>query len=151
MGLFEQFDAIAERRIPWRKIPAELGVTGYVCRYEKHYIYWKLLDDGGVGIVTILHEHMHQIEMFGEHLPSEYQHTTFANEADERALLEVRDSSDYIEWSKAQRVVFPKLKPLMQTISLRLPQHLLKPIKATANACDVPHQSLIKIWLHEKV
>jgi toxin ParE1/3/4 len=61
-GLFGQFEAIAARRFPWRAIPAEFGVTGYVCRYEKHFIYWKVLDDGVVGIVTVLHERMHRIE-----------------------------------------------------------------------------------------
>lgn len=61
-GLFDRFEAIADRCFPWRTIPAELGVDGYVCRYEKHFIYWKLLDDNSVGIVTVLHERMHQIE-----------------------------------------------------------------------------------------
>jgi toxin ParE1/3/4 len=63
-GLFDRFTAIAERRFPWRPIPAEFGVDGYVCRYERHLIYWKLLDDGAIGIVTVLHERMHQIERF---------------------------------------------------------------------------------------
>ncbi len=63
-GLFDRFDAIAARRFPWRPIPAEFGVDGYICRYEKHLIYWKVLADGIVGIVTILHERMHQIERF---------------------------------------------------------------------------------------
>lgn len=58
-GLFERFEAIAERRFPWRAIPADLGVEGYVCRYEKHLVYWKVLGDGTVGIVTVLHERMH--------------------------------------------------------------------------------------------
>ncbi|MDR3510542.1 MAG: type II toxin-antitoxin system RelE/ParE family toxin [Caulobacteraceae bacterium] len=61
-GLFEQFEAIADRRFPWRPIPAQFGVDGYVCRYEKHFIYWKRLGDGGIGIVTVLHERMHQID-----------------------------------------------------------------------------------------
>jgi toxin ParE1/3/4 len=65
-GLFDRFDAIAARHFPWRPIPAEFGVDGYVCRYESHFIYWKLLDDGAIGIVTILHERMHQIERFRE-------------------------------------------------------------------------------------
>lgn len=64
--LFERFEAIAARRFPWRPIPAEFGVDGYVCRYEKHFIHWKLLSDGGVGIVTVLHERMHQMERFRE-------------------------------------------------------------------------------------
>jgi len=63
-GLFARFTAIAERRFPWRPVPAEFGVDGYVCRYERHLIYWKWLTDGDVGIVTILHDRMHQIDRF---------------------------------------------------------------------------------------
>ncbi len=63
-GLFERFAAIVERRIPWRPVPAEFGVDGYVCRYDRHLIYWKLLADGEVGIVTVLQERMHQIDRF---------------------------------------------------------------------------------------
>jgi toxin ParE1/3/4 len=63
-GLFARFEAIATRQFPWRAIPAEFEVSGFVCKYERHFIYWKLLDDGSVGIVTILHERMHQIERF---------------------------------------------------------------------------------------
>jgi toxin ParE1/3/4 len=63
-GLFGQFEAIASRNFPWRPIPAEFGVDGFVCRYEKHFIYWRLLPDGAVGIVTVLHGRMHQIERF---------------------------------------------------------------------------------------
>jgi toxin ParE1/3/4 len=63
-GLFERFTAIAERRFPWRAVPAEFGVDGYVRRYEHHLIYWKVLADGDIGIVTVLHERMHQIERF---------------------------------------------------------------------------------------
>jgi toxin ParE1/3/4 len=69
-GLFERFDAIAARRFPWRPIPAEFGVDGYVCRHERHFIYWKVLDDGAVGIVTVLHERMHQTERFREDDPA---------------------------------------------------------------------------------
>lgn len=61
-GLFAKFEAIAARAFPWRAIPAEFGVDGYFCRHQKHVIYWKLLADGKVGIVTVLHERMHQIE-----------------------------------------------------------------------------------------
>ena len=75
----------------------------------------------------------------------------FASEAEERAFWETHDSSDYVDCSKAQRVVLPNLKPTTHTISLRLPQHLLDAIKAAANARDVPYQSLIKIWLQERV
>lgn len=75
----------------------------------------------------------------------------FANEAEEQAFWEANDSTDYLDWSKAQSVVLPNLKPTTQTISLRLPQHLLDSIKAAANSRDVPYQSLIKVWLQEKV
>ena len=75
----------------------------------------------------------------------------FADEAEEREFWETHDSADYVDWSKATRAVLPNLKPTTQTISLRLPQHLLDAIKAAANARDVPYQSLIKIWLQERV
>jgi predicted DNA binding CopG/RHH family protein len=76
---------------------------------------------------------------------------TFADEAEERAFWEANDSTDYLDWSKAQSVVLPNLKPTTRTISLRLPQHLLDSIKAAANSRDVPYQSLIKVWLQEKL
>jgi toxin ParE1/3/4 len=63
-GLFDCFDAIATRAFPWRAVPAEFAVSGFVCRYEKHFIYWRVLPDDTVGIVTILHEKMHQIDRF---------------------------------------------------------------------------------------
>jgi predicted DNA binding CopG/RHH family protein len=75
----------------------------------------------------------------------------FANEAEERAFWETHDSSEYLDWSKARKVVLPNLKPTTKTISLRLPQHLLDSLKAAANARDVPYQSLIKVWLQEKL
>jgi predicted DNA binding CopG/RHH family protein len=75
----------------------------------------------------------------------------FKNEAEERAFWETHDSSDYVDWTKGQRVALPNLKPSTKTISLRLPQHLLDSIKAAANARDVPYQSLIKVWLQEKL
>jgi len=75
----------------------------------------------------------------------------FASEDEEREFWEQNDSSDYIDWTQAQPVVMPKLKPTTKTISLRLPQHLLDSIKAAANARDVPYQSLIKVWLQEKL
>jgi predicted DNA binding CopG/RHH family protein len=75
----------------------------------------------------------------------------FANETEERAFWEQQDSTDYLDWTKAQRMVLPNLKPSTKTISLRLPQHLLDSIKAAANSRDVPYQSLIKVWLQEKL
>ena len=75
----------------------------------------------------------------------------FASETAERAFWEKNDSTVYMDWKKAQVAVLPKLKPSTQTISLRLPQHLLDSIKSAANARDVPYQSLIKVWLQEKL
>lgn len=63
-GLFAKFEDVAARRALWRQIPAEFGVDGFFCRYEKHFIYWRVLDDGSVGIATVLHERMHQLDRF---------------------------------------------------------------------------------------
>jgi predicted DNA binding CopG/RHH family protein len=75
----------------------------------------------------------------------------FASEAAERAFWESHDTADYFDLSKAQRVRFPNLKPSTTAISLRLPVSLLEQIKIAANKRDVPYQSLIKMWLSEKV
>lgn len=65
-GLFEAFDAIATHKTPSRAIPAEFGIEGYFFRYERHFVYWRWLSNGDIGIVTILHERMHQIDRFRE-------------------------------------------------------------------------------------
>lgn len=75
----------------------------------------------------------------------------FASEEQERRFWEEHDSTDYVDWSNARSVVLPNLKPTTKTISLRLPQHLLDSIKVAAHARDVPYQSLIKVWLQEKL
>lgn len=75
----------------------------------------------------------------------------FKNEAEERKFWETHDSTDYIDWSKATPARFPNLKPSTTAISLRLPVSLLEQIKIAANKRDVPYQSLIKMWLAEKV
>lgn len=75
----------------------------------------------------------------------------FESEVEERAFWESHDSTDHVDWSKAQRVRFPNLKPSTKPISLRLPVALLERIKTEANKRDVPYQSLIKVWLSEKV
>ncbi len=76
---------------------------------------------------------------------------SFKTEAEERKFWETHDSADYIDWSKAERARFPNLKPSTTAISIRLPVGLLEQIKIAANKRDVPYQSLIKIWLAEKV
>jgi len=75
----------------------------------------------------------------------------FSSEAQERKFWEAHDSAKLVDWSKAKRVRLPNLKPSTQSISLRLPVHTLERIKAAANARDVPYQSLIKVWLEEKL
>jgi predicted DNA binding CopG/RHH family protein len=75
----------------------------------------------------------------------------FRSEAEERKFWETHDSTEYVAWSNAQRVQFPNLKLSTTAISLRLPQGLLDRIKVAANKRDVPYQSLIKVWLSEKV
>lgn len=75
----------------------------------------------------------------------------FSDEAAQRAFWEKNDSAEYLDWSKARPAAFPNLKPSTKTISLRLPEHSLEAIKVAANARDVPYQSLIKVWLQERV
>ena len=74
----------------------------------------------------------------------------FRDEAEERQFWETHGSSSYVDWSKAERVRLPNLKPSTRSISLRLPLALLERIKIAANKRDVPYQSLIKTWLAEK-
>lgn len=76
---------------------------------------------------------------------------SFTSGTQERAFWETHDSTEYLDWTKAQEVILANLKPSTKSISLRLPQHLLDSIKVAANARDVPYQSLIKVWLQEKV
>jgi predicted DNA binding CopG/RHH family protein len=75
----------------------------------------------------------------------------FKDEAEERRFWETHDTTDYVDWSKAERARFPNLRPTSTAISLRLPVPLLERIKIAANKRDVPYQSLIKTWLAEKV
>ncbi len=75
----------------------------------------------------------------------------FKSEAAERRFWQTHDTTEYFDAAKSVRAVFPNLKPSTRTISLRLPAHLLEGIKAAANSRDVPYQSLIKVWLQEKL
>jgi len=68
----------------------------------------------------------------------------FENEDKERQFWAKADSSEYIDWKKAKKVVFAELKPSVKTISLRLPESMLEKIKLLANKRDVPYQSLMK-------
>jgi predicted DNA binding CopG/RHH family protein len=75
----------------------------------------------------------------------------FNAEDAERQFWSGEDSTEYLDWSKAKRVVFPRLKPSVKTISLRLPELMLEEIKLLANKRDIPYQSLIKIFLAERL
>ena len=77
----------------------------------------------------------------------------FRSEAEERAFWAApgQDSTEYLDWNKARLARFPNVKLSTRAISLRLPVSLLERIKLEANKRDVPYQSLIKVWLSEKV
>ena len=77
----------------------------------------------------------------------------FASEAEERAFWQApdRDTTQYLDWSRGHLARFPNVKLSTQAISLRLPVSLLERIKLEANKRDVPYQSLIKVWLSEKI
>lgn len=75
----------------------------------------------------------------------------FASEAEEQEFWASADSSEYVDWSDAREVTFSKLKPSTRTISLRLPEHLLEEIRILANKRDIPYQSLLKMFLAERV
>jgi len=75
----------------------------------------------------------------------------FRNEDEEREFWATQDSTDYIDWNKGKKVVLSKLKPSIKTISLRLPESMLEELKLLANKRDVPYQSLLKIFLAERI
>lgn len=75
----------------------------------------------------------------------------FKSEQEESEFWAKNDSSDYLDWDKAQLAIMPNLKPSSKTISLRLPEHLLDRIKNAANKKDIPYQLLIKVLLDESL
>ena len=75
----------------------------------------------------------------------------FKNEEQERVFWATHSSADYIDWRRAKRVTLPKLKPSLKTISLRLPESIIEELKLLANKQDVPYQSLLKIFLAERI
>jgi len=75
----------------------------------------------------------------------------FRDEDAEREFWSREESADYLDWSQARRVVFPNLQPSTRTISLRLPESLLADLKVLANRLDTPYQSLMKVYLAERV
>ncbi|NIS79334.1 MAG: hypothetical protein GTO14_03730 [Anaerolineales bacterium] len=75
----------------------------------------------------------------------------FKSEDQEREFWSDHDSSEYLDWKKAKRVTLSRLKPSTKTISLRLPETLLEELKLLANKRDIPYQSLMKIFLAERI
>ncbi len=75
----------------------------------------------------------------------------FKSEEEEREFWGTHDSTEYINWSKGKRVTFSNLKPSVKKISLRLPEAMLEELKLLANKRDVPYQSLLKIFLAERI
>ncbi len=75
----------------------------------------------------------------------------FKSESEEREFWANADSTDFVHWDRAERQTFPKLKPSTKTISLRLPEFMLNELRVIAHKRDVPYQSLIKIFLKERI
>lgn len=75
----------------------------------------------------------------------------FKSVEEERKFWDTHDSTEYVDWKKAKRVVLPRLRPSTKTISIRLPQSMLEELKLLANKRDVPYQSLVKIFLSERI
>jgi predicted DNA binding CopG/RHH family protein len=75
----------------------------------------------------------------------------FKTEEEEREFWATNDSTHYINWNNSERMVFPELKPSTTTISLRIPQYMLDEIKMIAHERDVPYQSLIKVFLKDRL
>ena len=75
----------------------------------------------------------------------------FKSEAAERKFWSTADSTRYIDWSRAQRTILPDLRPSLRTISLRLPELMLEELKLLANKRDIPYQSLLKVFLAERI
>lgn len=75
----------------------------------------------------------------------------FKDEKEEREFWQAHSSSQYVDWKKAKRVVLPELKPSLKTISIRLPESMVDELKLLAHKKDVPYQSLLKIFLSERI
>ena len=75
----------------------------------------------------------------------------FGTEDEERKFWAENDSTDFIDWATASRRKLPNLKPTLRTISLRLPVAMIEDLKILANKRDVPYQSLLKVFLAERL
>ena len=75
----------------------------------------------------------------------------FISEKEEREFWDTHDSTDFIDWTKAKKTIFPHLKPSLKNISIRLPEIMIEELKLLANKKDVPYQSLMKIFISERI
>lgn len=75
----------------------------------------------------------------------------FKNEDDEREFWATHSPLDFFDMTRARKVALPNLKPSVKTISIRLPEMMLEDLKVLANKRDVPYQSLLKIFLAERI
>ena len=76
---------------------------------------------------------------------------TFETEEAEKTFWKTHDSSDYLDWTKSERLLLPNLRPSLKTISLRLPESMIEELKLLAHKRDIPYQSLLKLLLSEKI
>ena len=76
---------------------------------------------------------------------------SFVTEDEEREFWSKSESTEYIDWSQSKKMVLPNLKPSTKKISLRLPEIMIEELKVLANKRDIPYQSLLKIYLSEKI
>ncbi len=75
----------------------------------------------------------------------------FKTEDEEREFWTTSESTEYIDWSKSKKTILPNLKPSTKKISIRLPEIMIDELKLLANKRDIPYQSLLKIFLSEKI
>jgi predicted DNA binding CopG/RHH family protein len=75
----------------------------------------------------------------------------FTSEADEREFWANEDSTEYLDWSSAEPTTLPNLRPTLRTISVRLPETMIAQLKLLANKRDVPYQSLLKLFLSDRI
>lgn len=73
----------------------------------------------------------------------------FKNEDEERNFWSTHDTTEYLDWSKAEHFVFPNLKPTSKPISIRIPDHMIDRVKERANEIDIPYQALIKQFINQ--
>jgi predicted DNA binding CopG/RHH family protein len=92
-----------------------------------------------------------QMRASGESMKARKKIPTFKDEDAEREFWSREDTTEYLDWSRAERVTLPNLRPSLRTISLRLPEAMIAELKLLANKRDVPYQSLLKVFLADRI